>query len=154
MFCLGATSAGLTEQEYSAVTYDIAISVARTLVRVNPAMTFLFISGMGADSTERGKVMWARVKGRTENALLNFPFRAVYVFRPGGIVPMHGITSRTPWIRWSLAATRPLHGAFKALFPNQVTTTEQLGRAMIEVARNGYTSRVLETRDINAVHPA
>ena len=153
MFCVGVTSAGMSEEEYSRITHDLTLSAARTLLRLNPGMAFLFISGMGADSSERGRTMWARVKGRAENALLRMPFRAVHVFRPGGIVPMHGVTSRTPWIRVSLALTRPLHGIFK-LFPGYVTTSEQLGRAMIAVARDGHPSPILETREINAIHTA
>ena len=153
MFCLGVTSAGLSEEEYTRVTHDLTLSVARTLASANPDMTFLFISGQGSDSSERGRVMWARVKGRTENALLAMPFGAVYVFRPGGIIPLHGVTSRTAWIRIALALTRPLYWLFRR-FPGVVTTSEQLGRAMIAVARNGYPRRVLETRDINAVPTA
>ena len=150
MFCVGVTSAGMSEEAYTRITHELTLSVARTLLRLNPGMAFLFISGMGADSSERGRLMWARVKGKAENALLEMPFRAVHVFRPGGIVPLHGVTSRTPWIRIALALTKPLHGVFR-LFPGYVTTSEQLGRAMIAVARDGHPSPILETRDINAV---
>ena len=90
-FCLGVSSAGMSEAEYTRVTYDLAMSAATTLARLNPQMTFVFISGVGTDSTEQGRTMWARVKGRTENAILRLPFRRAYTFRPGYIQPMHGI---------------------------------------------------------------
>ncbi len=151
LFCLGVSSAGMSEERYTSLTYDLTLSVARTLARLNPAMTFLYVSGMGTDSSERSRAMWARVKGRTENALLRLPFKAAYMFRPGAIVPLHGITSRTMWTRVLYAVTRPLHPILKALLPNYVTTTEQLGRAMIAVARNGFNKPILETSDINGV---
>lgn len=148
-FCLGITSAGMTEADYRRVTYDIALAAARTLVKLNPAMTFVFVSGAGADSTERGRVMWARVKGQTENALLALPFKGVYVFRPAAIQPLHGIRSKTAWINAAYAVVGPLYPVFKRLVPNYVTTTERIGRAMLAVARNGAPKRVLENADIN-----
>jgi uncharacterized protein YbjT (DUF2867 family) len=151
LFSLGVSSAGMTEERYTSLTYDLTLAVARTLVRLNPGMTFIYVSGMGTDASERGRTMWARVKGRTENALLRLPFRAAYMFRPGAIVPLHGIRSRTTWIRIACAITKPLHRGLHALLPDHVTTTEQLGRAMIAVARTAYTKPVLETRDINSV---
>jgi uncharacterized protein YbjT (DUF2867 family) len=151
LFCLGVSSAGMAEDRYTRLTYDLTLAVATTLARLNPGLTFIYVSGMSTDSSERGRVMWARVKGKTENALLRLPFRAAYMFRPGGIVPLHGITSRTTWTRVLLALTRPLHRPLHALLPNYVTTTEDLGRAMIAVARNGYDKPVLETPDINSV---
>ncbi len=96
-FCLGVSSAGLNEQQYRRVTYDLTIAAAKVLVRLNPAMTFIYVSGAGTDSTERGRMMWARVKGQTENALLQMPFRAAYMFRPAYIQPLHGIKTRTRW---------------------------------------------------------
>ena len=148
LFCLGVSSAGMTEERYARLTYDLTLSVARTLVRLNPALTFIYVSGTATDSSERGRVMWARVKGRTENALLRLPFRAAYTFRPGIIIPLHGIRSRTPWTRIAYSVTRPLHGLMRRLLPNQVTTTERIGRAMIAVARDGYERPVLEMADI------
>jgi uncharacterized protein YbjT (DUF2867 family) len=148
LFCLGATSAGMSEAEYTRLTYDLTLAVARTLLRLNPGMTFVFVSGAGADGSERGRVMWARVKGKAENAVLGMGFRAVYVFRPAAIIPLHGITSRTRWIRIATTVLRPVFPALKALFPNHVTTTEQLGRAMLKVAREGYPRPLLESRDI------
>ena len=150
-FCLGITSAGMTEADYRRVTYDFALAAAQTLVRINPEMTFIFVSGAGADSTGRGRVMWARVKGQTENALLALPFKGVYVFRPGAIQPLHGIRSKTAWINTAYAVLGPLYPVFKWLAPDYVTTTEQIGRAMLAVARRGAPKRVLENADINGL---
>ncbi len=150
-FCLGVSSVRMSEERYTGLTYDLTLAVARTLARLNSSMTFLYVSGAGTDSSESGRTMWARVKGRTENALKQLPFKAAYMFRPGIIVPLHGITSRTTWTRLLYAVTTPLHPAMTALLPNHVTTTEQLGQAMIFVAANGYPSPILEIRDINAI---
>ena len=150
-FSLGTSAVGMTEASYAAVTYDLTLAVARTLLRLNPAMTFIYVSGMGTDSTERGRTMWARVKGRTENALLALGFRAAYMFRPGLIVPMHGITSRTTLYRVLYAILQPLVPLIARFFPDAVTTTERVGRAMIAVARRGFTRPVLEPVDINAI---
>jgi uncharacterized protein YbjT (DUF2867 family) len=148
-FCLGITSAGMSEADYRRVTYDIALAAARTLVKLNPGMTFIFVSGAGADSSEKGRVMWARVKGQTENALLALAFKGVYVFRPAAIQPLHGIRSKTTWINAAYAVLGPLYPVWKALLPRYVTTTELVGRAMINVARRGAPQRVLENQDIN-----
>ncbi len=150
-FCLGVSAAGMTEDEYSRITVDMTLLVARTLARLNPGMTFIYVSGAGTDSTERGRTMWARVKGRTENALLRLPFRAAYMFRPAAIQPLHGIRSKTKLYRFLYILTAPLLPILKRLFPRYVTTTEQLGRAMIKVARDGAPKRVLEPADINAI---
>ena len=149
-FCLGVSALGMTEEQYSRVTYDLTLSVARTLGRLNPNITFIYVSGRGTDSTERGRIMWARVKGRTENALLALPFKT-YMFRPGAIIPLHGIRSRTRWYNVFYTVARPVFPVLRKIFPNSVTTTEQLGKAMIAVARNGSTKRVLEPPDINSV---
>lgn len=151
LFCLGVSAAGMSEERYTKLTYDLTLAVARTLVRLNPGMTFVYVSGMGTDSSERGRVMWARVKGRTENALLKMPFRAAYMFRPGVVIPIHGITSSTRLYRILYAVARPLYPVVKALFPHSVVTTEQFGRAMLAVARNGFPKPVLEARDIARV---
>lgn len=148
-FCLGITSAGMSEADYRRVTCDIALAAARALVKVNPGMTFIFVSGAGADSSEQGRVMWARVKGATENALLALPFKGVYVFRPAAIQPLHGLRSKTTWINVAYAVLGPLYPVWKTLFPKYVTTTELVGRAMINVARRGAPQRVLENGDIN-----
>lgn len=148
-FCLGSTSAGKTEAQYSRVTYDITMAVAEPLARLNPEMTFVFVSGAGTDSTEHGRVMWARVKGRTENALMRLPFKAAYMFRPGVIQPMHGIKSKTALYRIPYLVLRPFTPWLRKRFPQYVTTTEQLGRAMIAVAKRGAPTSVLESADIN-----
>lgn len=147
-FCLGATSTGLTEAEYRRLTYGITLGVAQTLAKTNPGMTFIYVSGMGADSSEHGRVMWARVRGETENVLRKLPFKAVYIFRPGFIQPLHGIQSRTKLYRAFYAVLAPLHPVLRKLAPSYVTTTEDLGRAMIEVAKRGAPMNVLEMRDI------
>lgn len=148
-FCLGATSAGKTEQQYSRVTYDITMAAAEPLARLNPGMTFVFVSGAGTDSTERGRSMWARVKGKTENALMRLPFKAAYMFRPGVIQAMHGIKSKTPLYRIPYLILWPLMPWLRKRFPQYVTTTERLGRAMIAVAKYGAPKSVLESADIN-----
>ena len=148
-FCLGVSAAGLKEEEYTRVTYGIAMSVATTLARLNPQMTFVFVSGAGTDSTERGRTMWARVKGKTENAILKLPFRRVYLFRPAFIRPMHGIRSRTKLYRVLYAIAGPLFPILRRLFPNGVTTTEQVGRAMIAVAKHGAPATIVDTAAIN-----
>ena len=150
-FCLGVASAGMSEADYRRVTFDITLSAATTLVRLNPAMTFVYVSGAGADSTERGRVMWARVRGETENAILRLPFKTIAVIRPAGIIPLHGITSRTPLYRAAYALTRPLWPVLYKAFPQFVTTTERLGRGMLRIARRGTPKPILEPRDIDAL---
>jgi uncharacterized protein YbjT (DUF2867 family) len=150
-YCLGVTSAGMSEEDYRHITYDLTMTVAMTLVKLSEAMTFVFVSGAGADSTERGRLMWARVKGKTENDVLRMPFKAAYVFRPGFVQPLHGIKSRTKLYRMFYAVSRPIFFALNALFPKYVTTTERIGRAMLKVARQGAPKTVLESADINAV---
>lgn len=147
-FCLGVSSAGMSEARYSALTYDLTLSVARRLASLDPGMTFVYVSGMGTDTSEQGRSMWARVKGRTENELLRLPFKAAYMFRPGAIIPLHGIRSRTVWVRILYAATKPAFLLARKLFPEQVVTTEQIGQAMLAVARQGYPKPHLEPRDI------
>jgi uncharacterized protein YbjT (DUF2867 family) len=147
-YCLGATAAGKSEAEYARINHDMTLAVAETLARVDPDMTFIYVSGMGTDSTERGRAMWARVKGRTENALLRLPFRAAYMLRPGIILPMHGIKSRTTLYRLFYSLMTPLYPALRALFPRAITTTEQLGQVMLRLTRSGYSKPVLESADI------
>ena len=148
-YCLGTTSSGLTEKQYSEITYDLTMLIANLLVGMNPGMTFVFISGLGTDSSEQGRVMWARVKGRTENALLRLPFKAAYMLRPGVIQPLHGIKSKTWQYQILYTLMTPALPLLKRLMPGQVTTTEQIGRAMIKLAVSGEQKPVLETRDIN-----
>jgi hypothetical protein len=121
------------------------------LLKQNPAIIFIYVSGAGTDSTTVGHTMWARVKGQTENDLLKLPFKAAYMFRPAGIVPMHGIRSKTALYRIIYSLTAPLLRAAHKYFPRYLTTTEQLGRAMLKVAGHGYPKPVLESLDINSV---
>ena len=139
----------MKEETYRRVTYDLTVSVAKTLAKLNPTMTFIYVSGAGTDSTERGRLMWARVKGRTENALLQMRFKAVFLFRPGYVQLLHGIRTKTRWYGAAYALMRPLYPLWKMLFPNYVTTTECVGRAMLNVTKRGFPKPVLENRDIN-----
>jgi uncharacterized protein YbjT (DUF2867 family) len=148
-FCLGISSAGMSEPDYRRVTKDLTLAVAGLLARLDPSMTFVYVSGEGTDSSERGRAMWARVKGETENALLRLPFAAAYMFRPGFIQPLHGITSRTRLYRALYAFLSPLFPVWNAVLPDHVTTTERLGRAMLAVVKRGALRRVVATRDIN-----
>jgi uncharacterized protein YbjT (DUF2867 family) len=151
-FCLGVSSTGMKEQEYQRVTYDITLAVAQTLVNLNSGMTFIYVSGSGTNSTEQGRIMWARVKGKTENALLRLPFKATYMFRPAYIQPMHGIASKTKLYRTLYAVLGIFYPVWKVLFPKYVTTTEIIGRAMIKVAKQGAPKPVLENQDINSIY--
>src|SRR5262249_126118 len=135
---------------YRRITYDFTLAAGRTLAKASPALTFIYVSGTGTDSTERGRVMWARVKGATENALRTLGFHGAYRFRPGYIQPLHGIKSRTGWVRALYAVVGPIYPLLKMLAPHYLTTTEAMGRAMINVAKNGWPKPVLETPDINA----
>lgn len=150
-WCLGVSSAGMTEENYQRITYGFTVAAAGVLASLNPNMTFIFVSGAGTDSSERGRSMWARVKGRTENELLRMPFHAAYMFRPALIVPLHGIQSKTGFYRAFYTLLGPLLPWLKGRFPKYVTSTEQIGRAMLKVAKNGWPKRVLETADINEV---
>lgn len=149
-FCLGVTAVGKSEAEYHRLTFDLTLAAARMLAEVNPGMTFCYVSGQGTDSTERGRIMWARVKGKTENALLALPLEA-WMLRPGYIQPMGGIRSKTRVYRLFYQLMAPLYPVLRRLTPNAVTTNETVGRAMIQLAASGYESRILEVRDINRV---
>ncbi len=148
-FCLGVSSVGMKEADYRRITYDITMAAARVLARLNPAMTFIYVSGLGTDSSESGRTMWARVKGKTENDLLRLQFKAAYMFRPGAIVPLHEVKSKTRIYQGFYALLGPLMPLLYKLFPQYVTTTEQIGRAMLKVARQGAPKAILETADIN-----
>src|SRR5450755_442339 len=153
-FCLGVSSTGMDEAGYERVTYGITLAAAQTLARINANMTFVYVSGAGTDSSERGRIMWARVKGRTENALLRQPFKAGYMFRPGFIELLYGVKSKTALYRVFYTLGKPLWPALKLAFPSYVLTTEQLGLAMLAVARHGAPKRVLEIKDIRDLLPA
>jgi len=150
-FCLGISSVGMKEAEYRRVTFDIAVAAARAVSKMNPGMTLVHVSAAGADSSERGRAMWARVKGETENAMLRMPFKSAYVFRPGLIVPMHGIQSKTASYRVIYGVLKPILPLLLRVFPRHVTTTEQIGRAMLAVVKRGYAKAVLEAGDIASV---
>jgi len=150
-FCLGVTSVGMSEERYRHLTYDITMAAAKTLSKLNPSMVFIYVTGRGTDSTEHGSLMWARIKGKTENDLLKLPFKAAYMFRPAGIQPLHGIKSKTAWYQAIYVVASPLLTLLNRVAPNYMTTTEQVGRAMIKVARDGYPKPVLESEDINAI---
>jgi uncharacterized protein YbjT (DUF2867 family) len=146
-FTLGVSSAGMKEVDYRRITYDLTLGAAQTLVKLNPEMTFMYISGAGTG----GSTMWARVKGETENALLRLPFKAAYMFRPAFIQPLHGIKSKTALYRIPYAILGPFNSLILKFFPKYATTTEVLGRAMIKAARDGAPKRILESQDINAL---
>jgi uncharacterized protein YbjT (DUF2867 family) len=140
----------MKEADYEPITYGLTLATAETLSRLNPGMTFIYVSGAGTDSSERGRVMWARVKGRTENALLRLPLKA-YMFRPGLIQPLDGIRSKTPVYRIFYKIGGPLLPLLRRALPNLVVTTREIGLAMLAVAERGYEKRILETEDIRAV---
>ncbi|WBB67354.1 NAD-dependent epimerase/dehydratase family protein [Micromonospora sp. WMMD812] len=147
-YCLGVSSWGLDEAAYTRISYDYPLAAARLLAEVSPAATFVYVSGVGTDSSGAGRVMWARVKGRAENAVLELLPNG-YAARPGFIQPTYGVVSKTRWYRLGYAVTRPLFPLLRRLFPNQVTTTDRLGRAMLRVAREGSPRRVLANRDLS-----
>ena len=148
-FCLGVSSVGMDAERYRHLTYDLTMAAATTLAKLNPGMVFTYVTGRGTDSTEQGALMWARVKGKTENDLLKLPFKAAYMFRPAGIQPLHGVRSNLAWAQPIYVATAPLLGWLVRVAPGSMTTTERVGRAMISVVRNGYPKPVLESEDIN-----
>ena len=148
-FCLGVSSIGMDAERYRHLTYDITLAAARPLARLNPGMTFVYVTGASTDSTEQGRVMWARVKGKTENDLLKLPFKAAYMFRPGAIQSLHGVRSKTAWVQAIYVMTGPLLSFLHQVAPNFVTTTEEVGRAMLSVAKRGYPRPILEMEDIH-----
>lgn len=151
LFCLGVSSAGMSEADYSRVTYDYAMAAARALHDQSANLVFVFVSGVGTDSSERGRTMWARVKGKTENALMAMPLRAAVMVRPGYIQPMHGIVSRTGLYRGMYAVMSPAFPLIKRLAGGHVTTTEELGRSMLQAVRNGGPTGILEGPAIGAL---
>lgn len=143
-FCLGVSSVGKSEDEYRRITYDLTMQAANVLARHNPMMTFCYVSGTGTDSSEQGRIMWARVKGKTENDLAKLPFKSVYSFRPGLIKPIEGQMNVNPLLK-AIAWPYPL---WKLLFPGTVSTLSDIGNAMINATVKGYPKQVLENRDI------
>lgn len=153
-FCLGVTSAGKSEAEYTRLTYDLTMAAARSIRAVSPSLVFCYVTGTGTDSTERGKTMWARVKGKTENDIFALGFRDAYMFRPGFIQAVKGVRSSTKLYQVVYDIIRPFAGLLQRMFPNAIVTSANLGRAFINVAANGYAKKILEPPDINAVAAA
>lgn len=149
-YCLGVTAVGLSEGQYHHLTYDLTLAAATALASASAGrLTFCYVSGEGTDSTEHGRTMWARVKGKTENALLRLPFKAAFMFRPGYIQPLRGIRSKTRWYQALYDMIGPFYPIVRRLFPKYVTTTTNIGRAMIHVAVSGWSRQILSSGDIN-----
>ena len=149
-FCLGISSVGLSEDNYRKITYDLTLAFANTFISVNPAAVFCYVSGAGTDSSEHGKLMWARVKGKTENDVMKLGFRDAYMFRPGYIQPFKGVRARSPVVNVLYVIFTPLYYMLKP-FTNSVTDSVSLGKAMINAATKGFSKKILENRDINAL---
>lgn len=149
-FCLGISSAGMKEDEYRKITYDLTLGFAKILVEESPNCVFTYISGAGTDSSEKGRSMWARVKGKTENDLLKLPFKDAFMFRPGYIQPMKGVKSRTPLYNSMYVIFKPLYFLLRP-FKGFVTDSVTLARSMLFVVKKGYVKKVLESRDINEI---
>ncbi|MFP9114706.1 epimerase [Flavobacterium sp. RHBU_3] len=141
LFCAGISSAGMSEEKYTYITYDTTLAFAHSALKVNPNMTFNYISGLYTDGSEKGRIMWARVKGRTENALTKLPFKGVYNFRPGGMLPVKGQKN-------SKALYKGIVLIIKLFSPKSILTLTELGRAMVNVSLLGYEKPVLEISDI------
>jgi uncharacterized protein YbjT (DUF2867 family) len=154
LFCLGVSAAGLEEAAYSRITYDYTLAAAKTLSRLNPKLVFCYVSGSGTDSSEKGWQMWARVKGRTENALLALPLAGAYMFRPGYIQPVRGVVSSTRLYRAMYTMFGPAYPVLSRLFPHSLLTSASLGRALLRAARVGAAKKILEPRDINELAAA
>jgi uncharacterized protein YbjT (DUF2867 family) len=148
-FCLGVSSAGMSEAAYRRLTYDLTVVIAQELAARNAALCFVFVSGASTDSTEQGRIMWARVKGAAENALLHMSFRSAFMFRPGIIQPLDGIRSKTRAYRLGYVVMAPVLPLLRRAFPNSILTTREIGQAMLAVARNGWPRPVLEAKDIH-----
>lgn len=147
-YCLGISAAGLKEKQYKQITYDFALALAKLLFKINPETTFNYVSGEGTDSSERGRMMWARVKGKTENDLLKIGFKQAFMFRPGAIIPLKGIKSRTRSYQFMYDYFMWLVKVIKAIAPNAVVNTTQIGLAMINTTLKGYTKKIIKPKDI------
>jgi uncharacterized protein YbjT (DUF2867 family) len=151
IFALGTSSVGMSESAYTRITHDLAVAVAHTLLAANPGLAMVFVSGAGTDGTGQGRTMWARVKGRTENALLAMPFSHAVMIRLGGLVPPRGFRSKTRWMRWLYLVMRPLFPLLRWLFPSLIITPKRLTHAMLKALRGQAGKPRLEPRDLNAV---
>lgn len=145
-FCLGVSSVGMKEDEYRRMTYDLTLHMARTLAPLNPDMTFCYVSGSGTDSTEQGRLMWARVKGKTENDIMKLPFKATYMFRPGYLHPTPGLKNVNKYYKY----VTWMYPLLRKLFPGTASTLAELGQAMLKVTKHGYPKPILEVKDIHA----
>ena len=146
-FCLGISSVGVSKEQYEKMTYDLTIGFAKTLVAFNPGMSFCYISGAGTDSAEKGRLHWARVKGKTENDLQKLGFRQTFLFRPGILKPTRGLKNTLSFYKW-LGWLSPV---IETLMPNSISSLAQLGKAMIHVVLQGYKKNILEVKDIKAL---
>ena len=150
--CMGVSSVGMDEEQYTRLTYGVGKSLADEVYAANPEAVFNFVSGAGTDGTEEGRVMWARVKGKTENYILNKGFRDAYCFRIGAVIPQRGVKSSTGWVNFLYGMTKPLHGWMSGF--DSIITSTQLGQAMIRVVQGPTELKVLENRDIGRVATA
>lgn len=148
-FCLGVSAVGMKKDAYERITYDLTTRIAKQLLSRNPGMIFCYVSGEGTDSAEKSMQHWARVKGKTENALLEMPFKAAYMFRPGFVQPVKGAKTKTALYRAVYAVMAPLYPVWNAFFPQRLCTTETIGKAMIAVVAAGAPKRILHAADIN-----
>jgi len=149
LFPLGVTSVGMSEDRYTRITYDLTLAVAQALLNANPGMSFCYVSGKSTDSSETGPVMWARVKGRIENKLLSMDFRPPVMLRPGAIIPMEGVRSKTGWYQAFYTVFTPLLRLLLPVLPGSITTSERVGRAMLLAARGAARMKIMESVDIN-----
>ncbi|MBS2213585.1 NAD-dependent epimerase/dehydratase family protein [Carboxylicivirga mesophila] len=147
--CMGISAVGLSEAQYTEITYTMTKELADTLYSLNPQMVFSYVSGAGTDSSEKGRVMWARVKGKTENMILNKGFKDAYAFRPGAILPEKGIKSRTSWYNAFYLVLRPFFPLLRKM--NSVTSTTKIGQAMIQLVQQPSNKKILENKDINSI---
>jgi uncharacterized protein YbjT (DUF2867 family) len=147
-FCLGISSIGQSEEDYAKITYDLTLNFANSFVEFNKQAVFCYVSGTGTDSSEKGRTMWARVKGKTENDLLSMGFKGAYMFRPGYIQPLRGIKSKTQWYQALYNVFWPIYLILKH-FPSTATNTTNMGLAMINTADGKYKKTILENKDIN-----
>jgi len=150
-FCLGVSSVGMSEERYRHITYYFTMAAGRALAAVNPGLVFCYVSAEGADSSESGRVMWARVRGKTENDLLTLPLARAYSFRIAFVHPVKGVTPQVVWGRLFYGLLGPVHPLLSRLFPRHVTTTKNVGRAMIRAAGHGYLMSILKSNDINTL---
>lgn len=150
-FCLGVSAGGMKESDYKRITYDYTLALGKTLFQFNPGMTFIYVSGQGTDSSEKGRMMWARVKGKTENDLSALGFNQAFMFRPGIIIPLRGIKSKTPGYQFFYTYLGWLFKLIKLVAPDSANNTTQIGLAMINATLYGYDKKIIATKDINAL---